>query len=402
MGNFTVLDDPLADQIVSAHMQKIVIAVRSRMEPQAIILRGSFGRGEGSVMVQGDQLHFLSDYEIDVATGSPFYRSIFTEISNQLTTELGVETCLRWVRPNYMSTARVGPIPMGAAPATISLYESRYGSQIIYGHDVIGSGPAVNPNEIELASGVQLVLNRMAESLYYMPRTTDAEQDELKIFYWITKTILACAESLLLLWGQYHFSYEERGRRFAAMSNGRLGFIPDLEVELSELVARATEFKLHPKHGLYQKTIHETWQQVVPICASVFHHLTEQVLGFSFCNYTEYPEQYLEYQSASIKNLSPQHLLALKLLDIYKFIRQQRIPRGLLLPYDASQVVFSVVPLLFVGWAGKTDTSAALLSEARRWLNLIYPLKSPQSDYWDEWELLRTQMLRAWKNFCFY
>jgi hypothetical protein len=89
MGKYTILDDPLADQIVSSHMQKIVAVVRSRMEPQAIILLGSFGRGEGSVIVQDGQLRFLSDYEIDVATVSPFYRSVFTEISHQITTELG-------------------------------------------------------------------------------------------------------------------------------------------------------------------------------------------------------------------------------------------------------------------------------------------------------------------------
>jgi hypothetical protein len=235
-----------------------------------------------------------------------------------------------------------------------------------------------------------------------MPRPTDAEQNNLKNFYWITKTVLACAESLLLLWGQYHYSYEERGRRFAAMSNEKLGFIPDRGAKLSELVARATEFKLRPRHGLYQESIQETWQQVVPICASVFHHLTEQILGFSFCHYTEYPEQYLEYQSSSTKHLSPQHQLAIKVLDVYKFFRKKRIPRGLLLPYDASQVVFAVVPLLFVGWVRNDDTSSTQLSEVRRCLKLIYPLEPPQSNYWDEWEFLRTRLLWAWKNFCVF
>jgi hypothetical protein len=401
MGRFTLLDDPLVDQTIEAHLHCIVAAVRSRMEPQAIILRGSFGRGEGSVAVQDGQLRFLSDYEIDVATFSPLYRSLFRELSHQLTAEFGVETGLRWVRPDYMSKNRVGPLPMGPAPITISLYESRYGSRMLYGQDVISSGPAVDPCQIRLESAIRLVLNRMAESLYYMPTGSDITHDELEVFYWVNKTILACAESLLLLWGQYHFSYQERGRRFATMADDRLVFMNDQGAVLSDLVTRATEFKLQPRRSLYPDTDQETWLQVVPICGTVFQHLVERVLGLSFDAYAEFPERYLQNASAASRSLSPLHFVTLKSLDVYKYLRRRRLPRGLPLPYGVPKVVYAVVPLVFMGWASNNETLPTLLSEVRRWLGMICPLQSPQTDPRQEWDALRQSMLWAWKNFCY-
>jgi hypothetical protein len=165
---YTALADPSVERTVDAHLQRIVAEVRARMEPDAIILRGSFGRGEGSVMASQGQLCFLSDYEIDVATFSPFHRPLFRRLSRQLTTELGVETSLRWVRPDYLRRDRIGPLPAGPAPITISLYESRYGSRTLYGEDIAQAGPAIDPCRIRLDSGVFLLLNRMAESLCYM------------------------------------------------------------------------------------------------------------------------------------------------------------------------------------------------------------------------------------------
>ena len=401
MGRFAALADPLVDQTVETHLQRIVTAVRSRMEPQAIILRGSFGRGEGSVMIQDGELRFLSDYEIDVATFSPLYRSLFRELSHHLTAEFGVETSLRWVRPDYMRKNRVGPLPMGPAPITISLYECRYGSRTLCGQDVFHSGPTIEPRQILLTSAIRLVLNRMAESLYYMPGASEAAHDELEVFYWANKTILACAESLLLLWGQYHFSYAERGRRFAAMAKNHLDFIGDEGVILSDLVARATEFKLRPRLSLYPDTVQETWLKVVPICGAVFQHLVNQVLCFSFDDYAKFPERYLQHESAASRSLSPLHFLTLKSLDVYKYLRRRRLPRGLLLPYGVPRVVYAVVPLIFVGWASNSETLPSMLSEVRRWLTVICPLESPESDCWKEWDGLRKRMLWAWKNFCY-
>ncbi|MRR32616.1 hypothetical protein EG834_20320, partial [bacterium] len=84
MTRYTALDDPIVDGVIEGHLRRIVEAITARMKPQSIVLRGSFGRGEGSVMLKKESLYFISDYEVDVTCNSPFYRSLFADLSKEL------------------------------------------------------------------------------------------------------------------------------------------------------------------------------------------------------------------------------------------------------------------------------------------------------------------------------
>jgi hypothetical protein len=400
MGKYTALADPAVDEAVREHLQRIVEAVLDRMEPHAIVLRGSFGRGEGTIVVSNGKMRFLSDYEIDVATYSPFHRSLFRRLSGRLTTDLGVETSLRWVRPDYLYRGRVGPLPTGAAPATISLYESRYGSQVLYGQDIIDEGPAIDPRDVQTESAALLMFNRMAESLSYMSPVETSRWDRWTVYYWINKTILACAESLLLLWGNYDVSYEERGRRFAGMAEDHLNFLEE-EVILCDLVARATEFKLRPRLTLYAEPVDVAWRRVIPICDSIFRHVVTEAFDFSFSHYSEFPERFLRHATDTHRSFPPLHRGALTLLDLYKSLRVRRLPRAFWSPFRISSAVYAVVPLMFVGWAASGETLSALLAEVRRRLKTVCRMEAPVSDPCIEWDTLRQQVFWAWKNFCY-
>jgi len=402
MRRFTADNDPLIEETVDSHMNRIVAEITSRMKPEAVILRGSFGRGEGTVYAEKGRLRFFSDYEIDVATYNPRYRSFFARLSKKLTGEFGVHTSVRWVRPDFLVKNRVGPFPTGPASLSISLYETRYGSHILYGEDIVGSGPAIDPAEIHPYSGYQLLLNRMAESLYYMPDSAAKNRDTLEIFYWITKMMLASAESLLLLWKRYHFSYRERGRRFASMAKERLDFMGDKGSALSDHVARATEFKLRPRRGLYVDSVEDSWMQVLSICDSVFRHLTEQILGFPLQKYVEFPERFLQYATHTADAYPRHQFLALKLLDVYKYLRKHLRPRGLFSRYQTSRAVYAVVPLMFVSWATEETDLPILLEEVRNRMEKIGPLDPPKNDLLRERDLLRQRLLWAWKNFCYF
>ena len=116
MGKYTAWDDPLADRIVEDHMRRIAEAIRTRLEPQAISLRGSFGRGEGSVALENGRARFLSDYDINVVTNSSRHRALLDRLSRELTRELEVETNLFW---NPRTTCRhTGETWPGTMPAT--------------------------------------------------------------------------------------------------------------------------------------------------------------------------------------------------------------------------------------------------------------------------------------------
>ena len=396
MGHYAALDDPRAEPTIEVHLGRIVEAIRSELEPTAIILRGSFGRGEGSLIPRADGLQFLSDYEIDVATPSSRHRTRIRRLSRRLTGELGVATSLRWVRPDYLRTDRIGPIPAGPAPVTISLYESRYGSQTLYGRDLIRSSPDVDPARILPESGLILMLNRMAESLFFMGPPEDVGP---AVHHWINKTILACAESLLVLWRSYHYLSGERGRRFAAMAPGRLDFMGGREKTLIELVDRATEFKLRPRAGVYQDPPGQTWTLVAEMVEPVFRHVVGQTLGIRFQAIEEFAGGYLDQRSGHLKRQPRSHVIAWTLLEAYRGARVRRLPRWLLRPVLASHVVYAAVPLAFMSYH-RQDKSAAL-AEIRRTLGRIEDLGPPEPDQKSEWEDLRLRVARNWKVYCY-
>lgn len=399
MGRFTAHEDASVDQRIESHMERIVAAITASMQPVSVVLRGSFGRGEGSVILEEGSVRFLSDYEIDVATYSPFHRSTFARLTRALSAEFGMQVGVRWTRPDCFLHDRIGPIPLRSVTPTISLYEFRYGSRTLYGQDFVSRAPAIDPRQISLESGVRLLLNRMAESLCYMSSDGRSSGDELEAFHWITKTILACAEALLLLWGQYHYSYSERGRRFALRATDCLKFLPDGGTQLAELVSRATEFKLRPARGLYPQPAAQTWTGILPACDAIFRHLMAQVTGIPISHYGDFPGQFVHRPLDGHHTPSVVHVALHKSYELYRAIRSRRLPQSLLSSTSAAEIVYSVVPLVFLAYCD--PNAAEVLKSTRSWLSMLGPMRPQSSDVAQEWDYLRQRVISHWRAFCY-
>lgn len=395
MGKYTVLDDPVVDQTIGDHMHQIVMAIRSRVEPQSIFLRGSFGRGEGSVVVEKDKLCFLSDYELAVVMPRREYRrnrrglrAAIQELSGQL----GVETSVSRYGLGRPSTGNV-------ARPTVDMYEVQNGGIVLYGEDWLNHRRSIDPRSIDIWDGLRLMLNRMAESLDYLTQTAK----DWQILHWINKVVLSCAEALLIVHGQYHFSYAERGRRFAELAP-ELDPAMKLASDLPDLVARATAFKLRPSLDLYAEPVPLIWERVKQACDVAFHYVMEKYLSLSFDTYAEFPERYLDQLRERGKlgkswlrplpaPFSQNLFLALKLLRDRQLASLRLITHA---TNPAYQVVFSVIPLLFL-W----DRDRAVLQEARRWLGQVRRLEAPVADGRAEWDYLRACTVQAWKDYCY-
>ncbi len=396
---YTAHDNPEIDRTIARHLARIVDAIRDHLEPRSIILYGSFGRGEGSVMLDDGRSISLSDYEIAVVTRSPCYRKLFASLSRQLTAELGVETSISWMRPGRLRTNQSQNLSLGRAAPTIAMYELKTGGQTLYGREMLNLGPIIDPRQISVRAGIRLLINRMIESLPYTPRSAPLPKDRIETIRWINKLILACNEALLLLWGEYHYSYAERGRRFAALNNLAPG------TELSTLVERATHFKLHPAPELYPQDLNSLWPQVAGVVDTTFRHLMAEELGITFETYAQFPERFLNHpqvqKSYNLYRLWPLPVpLDQKLINAIKYLRQRRLPpRGYWSHFSvtANLIVFALAPLLFLG----RFEDNAVLDEVRRWLVVIGYGETPRTEPQAEWTALCRYLLWAWKNFCY-
>lgn len=398
MGNYTCRDDPILEQTIENHMRMIVAAIRQYIVPDAILLRGSFGRDEGSVFQQEGKYYFLSDYEIDVVINTPRYRKLFRQLSRELTARLGVETSLRWVRPDFLVKQRIGPLVMGSAPVTISLYESRYGSQVLWGDDLVRASREINPAEISPDSGIYLVLNRMAESMYLMPNPSNNEASGPGAYYWVNKTILACGEALLLLWGQYHYLYSKRGRRFVEMAARKLNFLPDNGTLLTELFTRATRYKLAPDPSLYPETVTEAWNTAIPVIELVCKHLIEEVYKISTLPYSDFPSGYLESVKRYAGGLTALEFFAEKLLEAYRALRVRSLPPALLHAHLIGHIVYAITPLAF---HSLQTIDPDILDITRQWLTRLGPLAQPAGDPAQERDYLQKMTANYWKVYCY-
>lgn len=399
MGRYTVLDDSKIDQIIDGHMLRIVDEITSKMTPDSIILRGSFGRGEGSIIKREGDLQFLSDYEIDVTAKSPFYRSLFARLTKELSEEFGMQAGIRWMRPDCLIRDRIGPFPIGNAEPTISLYEFRYGSQVLWGRDLFADSPPINPGDINLMSGLTLLLNRMAESFLYMSLDDDYIDSEGLTYYWINKAILACAESILLGTKRYHYSYRERGNRFSELSEDDINISNGKIDQLKDFVSKATEFKLRPNFEIYPLSVRETWSQVLPLCEATLGYLVENLMENKLTETSEFVRLFLDYTKGNPKNDPGKISILVYLLETYRAFKSRHWPPKFFNEYRPHYLVYSAVPLIFLSYG--MPKSKRILMSAREIIGEMSVLQPPFSDLDEEWDYLRGQLVELWKVYCY-
>jgi hypothetical protein len=377
-------------------------------------LYGSFGRGEGSVLLDKGQLKFLSDYEINVVTSSPFYRKRFSELSRQMTQRLDVDTSITWRRTGCLYTNQPQNLSFGKAKRpTIGIYELKQGGQTIYGQHLLDVGPPIDPQQIPLSSGIRLLRNRMAEAINRWPGPTLESLEYLESARRMNKVILACAESLLLAWGAYHFSYTERGRRFAALATDHMPNTRNpIEVEAwINLVERATTFKLQPSSKIWDN-LSETWSQTLHFADTTFRYLMQINQGMSFDTYVQFPDKYLQYVQSHRASTSYRipfipSLYGPKLIDALKYLRQRQLPPRRFfnhLQVTVGQIVYAVIPALFMSLEisenRKAEIATELLPTVRHWLEIMGDIEGPNKDPRIEWDRLRQRTMWAWYNFC--
>jgi hypothetical protein len=387
MGKYTAWEDPLPDRIVEDHMRRIVEAIRSRLEPQAISLRGSFGRGEGGVVLENGRARFLSDYDINVVTHSSRHRALLERLSRELTRELEVETNLFWKPPDHLQEHR----------GDLARYEARYGSRTIHGRELpVRDGPW-KPSDIPLHSPLVMMIHRMADAMAHIP---DGSGDDMIRLFWVTKSVIVCAGSLLLLWEKYHHSYGERAARFASLAPERIDFMGEEGPAFTRYVARAAEFKLRPRRDLYPESVSDAWREVIPGCVAVFRHFAKEGLKFPLPSLVDFPAAYLQHVQGLLENAGPMQFWKSKASNLRKFLGQGRLPRGILSPHLASSVVYSVIPVVFGATVLEDDDLARANDVTRKVLRKAWRLDRPRPDSRAEWNHLREQTYSAWYALC--
>jgi predicted nucleotidyltransferase len=378
---FTPQADPAAELVVQKHMDTIAAAIQKRVgSVEAIVLTGSFGRGEGGVY-QDDTGAWrpVNDYDIFVVSPKNCSGEL-KELSETLVKELGLDYLdLGWTDGQWKHR-----------PLTVANYDLKFGSQVIAGDAaILNRLPAYASAELPIYEAAKLLLNRTAGLLTGLrgdmlgAGTLSADQRRY-LSNQIAKAQMALGDSYLIRWGGYDASYRLRRERFAALAPGA-----GLSRGMTAQVIQGYDFKLRPDYSIYAHPL-ETIRQLRPYLETAVIEIVNQMGNGKTKDLAGAMALYLATMSEDSGWVQSDNAF---------FLGQPSFRNLLQTPSAATvslrHLVYSALPELLAA-AFAASGAEGLLESTRRMLASHFQLPEKATAHPVAWESLRATTVTAW------
>ena len=373
---YTILNNPEVDKKIDGIMNRITREIIFHLNPESIILIGSFGKGEATVILEeGGNLKFLSDFEIVVISRSYLLRSNFKKIE-RLAADISRKTSLEIdISGITLSLYSLFPPLFRTLKPTIGNYDLKYGSRLIYGKNYLDQIPDFKAENIPLWEGIRLLFNRMSAALKHFPRNNSLTPESIFQTY---KVVLACQDVLLLSTGNYHASYAVRNRMLQELFPKHFSELGKKLPRFLSLTIEATECKLEGRISL--QDVAKLWFDVAEICNKIFRYVIKKNMGMEFSDYLEFQEKYL--RNSELNGRTQARLSSPLYQNIVNLIKMSMSRRGFIsyrilkkiwIPW--SRMVYSVIPLAYFSFSPDGSINQAYLKRARETLFFFWKLK---------------------------
>ena len=233
--NYTYACSEDADLVVARDMEKIVWAIHKHVgSVDAVILEGSYGRGEGAMIWVKDRWVPVNDYDICVVVNG----EISSLVRENIKLDILQQSDISQIDLSFVSKSRLKKL----RPRIIN-FDRKYGGQVIDGDDkVLALIPEFRSEQIPLFEAEKEFYTRMTAFILSMEvryLNTELSIEEIfRIRQQMAKAMIACANAALIVRGQYHSSYRERLRRFTKLNC--------YDKNATKLIIGAFEFKTRP------------------------------------------------------------------------------------------------------------------------------------------------------------
>ncbi len=387
MGKYTELDDGVIEKAVDEVLKDIIDRLVTSLHPRSIILAGSFGRGEATIIKRDGGLQFLSDCEIVLAGNRYFSRRRIQETLEPVTDGEN--------RPHFVIRSSIAlpvysylPLRPVLWKPTIWNYDLKYATRKLYGTDYLAKIPDLEAGQIPAGEGIRLVFNRLAEALEYFPLDTGAtspEQEQTTAF-WVTKIILACQDALLIGSGKYHTSCRFRNNTFREVAGKDFKELLIQAPGFVSLATRATDYKLNRE--TYWKDIRKLWFDAAEVCDSVLRYLLKEHLGTDVKGYPELKDKGFRHPAARrILALGGKLSAKSPVLSMPPLIRAGG-------PW--TQVLYPAVALVYFSLSRDGTINRPLLEAGREVLSLFQKMAPAREDPYEEWQYLKDVTYNTW------
>jgi hypothetical protein len=349
MGKYTALDDPEANAAVQEVLDKVVERVVSLLgnNLQAIVLVGSYGRGEGGVYKFGSNYNLVNDLDLlafvknGLKNAKERFDSSLKNLSHQLLKygkglkEIDIELTNVW-RYRYFITK------------TVSYYEIAKGHQVIYGNLNLNKVmPRIKPEQLPTYEGTNYFRNRgsglLIPALYFFTDGLKTPEKRKNFQIELQKGCQAMGDALLLMTSKYHFSYRERLNRFIQLKQNQTMIPADLFERVAPLYEWGMTGKLTPSFDWPgdQEMINK-WFEMRGVFGDFFLWYESTRLRYKFRGWDEYA-QYIENHGAT----EPFDLkLRSILLSVQWFIQKRNRRKNNIPPIHRTRSILKIMPLL--------------------------------------------------------
>lgn len=327
MGIYTQYDLPQVDAVIEAHMQTLRDICLSRLGANlaSLVLSGSFGRGEGSVLLHSDgSIEPLRDYDTRVILNQPVPSAVIETIRSEFmrTTRLGCTGEKFSGEGGFTLTVEALTVrqlqTVFVRDHDLRVYDHVCASHLIYGEDC-SSSLQFPRSRIPLVNGLRLLFQKMIGLVGHFPAQSTAPAELRRtLIYECDKTFVEICTALVLLAGDYVPSYRQRAELFN--ENWQTWF-PDLAIKmprLAEQISQATRAKLYPTLSLEQSpsdAFEQAREALLAVCQYYVLRLfgAQITPGTAGCNHMRRILR-REYYRAAVSNWQSQHGLNGRLL----------------------------------------------------------------------------------------
>lgn len=200
-----------ADDPRQEYCRRLVAAMSSyvwdQLPAECVFVYGSFGRGEASVMLDGDVIRPVSDVELGVLVARPVSPVGIRRIAGTLSEAHGVEVTLGLFSRRRFRSLCVSNWDVAGGTPTLEQYELLSGMRVTEGTDPRTDSLRIDPQDIPPWDAVRLLGNRIAELLIVLNEKKPARVELDKA---VAKALVAVGDVYLLAAGQYDVSYAGR------------------------------------------------------------------------------------------------------------------------------------------------------------------------------------------------
>jgi hypothetical protein len=373
--SFTASRVPEAEAAIAKQLDLITATVLDVVpHAEAIILEGSFGRGEGSTWRDPEGRWWpVNDYDILVVSPT------------------GDAGALRAREDALASACGLDFIHLALdngqwreLPASIAHFDRRYGSRVLYGaSDILQRLPAYAAADIPLFEGLQLLFNRSAGVLSalvnHVPqraRTARTPADYLRTQ--LSKALVAIGDWHLLRWQVYETSYAARLDRFLWLAPGA-----GLDRATIDAVATGYRVKLDASSAPSAPPLPDT-ADVSALLLSTLTHAAREVTGVACASLREAVSQYVAFTTRDAEGIHRDNR------HTHPRIARELPVRADIGEYSIRQEIYAALPLALDA-AISHPTHPKMAAAAAHHLDRVIP--TPLDTAWSE---VAQRTITAW------